>query len=109
MDASQVFDPYEPPAFAGLGSIPAKRRHGPLKRITQTQVQQLFMRHSFQTQIGPQTIAVLGGSMLSRGGMGGGNLMGTIRHTVSPKLSGEVLKKKEKERASLKSLNLISY
>ncbi|PHZ09606.1 DnaJ-domain-containing protein [Rhizopus microsporus ATCC 52813] len=89
LDASQVFDPYEPPAFAGLGSMPAKRRHGPLKRISQTQVQQLFMRHSFQTQIGPQTVAVVGGSMLSRGGMGGGNLMGTIRHTVSPKLSGE--------------------
>lgn len=28
--------------------------------------------------------------MLSRNGMGGGNLMGTIRHTVSPKLWGEV-------------------
>jgi DnaJ family protein C protein 11 len=28
--------------------------------------------------------------MLSRSGMGGGNLMGTIRHTLSPQLSGEV-------------------
>lgn len=28
--------------------------------------------------------------MLSRGGVGGGNIMGTIRHTFSPKLSGEV-------------------
>lgn len=28
--------------------------------------------------------------MVSRSGMGGGNVLGTIRHTVSPKLWGEV-------------------
>lgn len=28
--------------------------------------------------------------MVSRSGMGGGNVLGTVRHTVSPKLWGEV-------------------
>lgn len=33
--------------------------------------------------------------MVSRSGMGGGNVLGTIRHTVSPKLWGEVRKKSD--------------
>ncbi|KAI9261706.1 hypothetical protein BY458DRAFT_251653 [Sporodiniella umbellata] len=91
LDASQVLDTYEPPAFTGFGGDPVKpKRKMPWSKLAKTQVQQLFMRHSFQTQIGPQTTAVVGGSMLSRSGMGGGNLMGTIRHTVSPQLTGEL-------------------
>ncbi|KAG0744655.1 hypothetical protein G6F57_009539 [Rhizopus arrhizus] len=93
LDATQVFDPYEPPAFAGFGGntvVKPRKRRMPWDRIAKAQVQQLFMRHSFQTQLGPQTHAVLGGTMLSRSGMGGGNLMGTIRHTLSPQLSGEL-------------------
>lgn len=46
--------------------------------------------HYAQTQIGPQTHAIIGGTMVSRSGMGGGNILGTVRHTVSPKLWGEV-------------------
>ncbi|CAO3677610.1 unnamed protein product [Rhizopus stolonifer] len=90
LDASQVLYPYEPPAFTGFGQPAKKKRAMPWDRFTKTQVQQMFMRHSFQTQIGPQTTAVVGGSMLSRSGSGGGNLMGTIRHTLSPQLSGEL-------------------
>jgi hypothetical protein len=36
--------------------------------------------------------------MVSRSGMGGGNVLGTIRHTVSPKLSGEASIKEKIER-----------
>ncbi|GAA5803597.1 hypothetical protein EDC94DRAFT_610938 [Helicostylum pulchrum] len=90
MDATQVFDPYEPPVFVGFGQTSAPKKKGPFHAVSKAQVQQLFMRSSFETQIGPQTHAVIGGSMVSRSGMGGGNVLGTIRHTVSPKLWGEV-------------------
>ncbi|KAI8393501.1 uncharacterized protein BYT42DRAFT_619449 [Radiomyces spectabilis] len=91
LDLSQVFDPYEPPVFpTGFGQpITRPKPKGPLHALKKTQVQQLFMRHSFETPIGTRTHAVIGGSMVSRSGLGGGNIMGTIRHTVSPKLWGE--------------------
>ncbi|KAI9313222.1 hypothetical protein BX666DRAFT_1864679 [Dichotomocladium elegans] len=90
INAAGVFDTYEPPVFAGFGQAPiAPKKQGPLHSLQKAQIAQLFMRHSFETQLGPQTRVVLGGSMLSRNGMGGGNLMGTVRHTVSPKLSVE--------------------
>lgn len=92
LDATQIFDPYEPPVFAGFGQQPiqSKRKKNPFYALTKGQVNQLFMRHSFETQLGPQTFATIGGSMVTRSGMGGGNVLGTIRHTVSPKLWGEV-------------------
>ncbi|KAI8646159.1 hypothetical protein BD408DRAFT_337490 [Parasitella parasitica] len=92
LDATQVFDPYEPPVFAGFGQQiqPVKKRNAIVHALSKAQTQQLFMRHSFETQIGPQTRAVIGGSMVSRSGMGGGNVLGTIRHTISPKLWGEI-------------------
>ncbi|KAI8890072.1 DnaJ-domain-containing protein [Backusella circina FSU 941] len=91
LDATQVLDPYEPVVFAGFGGVqPVKRNKGPFHLLAKAQVNQLFMRHSFDTQLGPQTFATIGGSMVSRSGMGGGNVLGTIRHTVSPKLSGEL-------------------
>ncbi|KAI8084642.1 uncharacterized protein BX664DRAFT_360483 [Halteromyces radiatus] len=87
IDATQILDPYEPPVFSSFGQPAlAPKKKGPLHALTKGQVQQLFMRHSFETQLGPQTRAIFGGSMVSRTGMGGGNVMGTIRHTVSPKL-----------------------
>lgn len=51
LDATQVFDPYEPPAFAGFGGntvVKPRKRRMPWDRIVKAQVQQLFMRHSFQ-------------------------------------------------------------
>ncbi|KAI9284047.1 hypothetical protein BC943DRAFT_91242 [Umbelopsis sp. AD052] len=86
LDATQVFDPYEPPVFSGFGGPPKQaKRSSPLGALSRAQVQQLFMKHSFETQVGPATHAVIAGSMVSRGGMGGGNIIGTIRHTVSPR------------------------
>ncbi|KAI8139496.1 hypothetical protein BJV82DRAFT_693841 [Fennellomyces sp. T-0311] len=90
VNATGVFDPYEPPVFSGFGQpMQPPKKKGPLHALTKAQLQQLFMRHSFETQLGPQTRAVIGGSMMSRNGMGGGNVMGTVRHTISPKLSAE--------------------
>ncbi|KAL0093828.1 hypothetical protein F4703DRAFT_1831829 [Phycomyces blakesleeanus] len=88
LDATQILDPYDPPVFT-FGQPTQVRKKHPLEFLTRGRVEQLFMRHSFETQIGPQTQAIIGGSMVTQGGMGGGNLVGTIRHTVSPKLWGE--------------------
>ncbi|KAI9473679.1 MAG: hypothetical protein EXX96DRAFT_578912 [Benjaminiella poitrasii] len=112
VDATQVFDPYEPPVFVGFGQplqSQKKKRKNPLSFLAKAQAQQLFMRHSFQTQIGPQTHAIVSGSMVSRTGMGGGNIIGTIRHTVSPKLWGEITATTLKPRMiSLKSYYSLS-
>ncbi|KAH8554416.1 hypothetical protein BGW37DRAFT_421450 [Umbelopsis sp. PMI_123] len=84
LNATQVFDPYEPPVLSGFGAQPKQaKRTNPLGALSRAQVQQLLMKHSFETQVGPSTHAVIAGTMVSRGGMGGGNIIGTIRHTVS--------------------------
>lgn len=52
MDATQVFDPYDPPVFAGFGQVaPQPRKKGPFRALTKAQVQQLFMRHSFEVNM----------------------------------------------------------
>lgn len=50
VDATQVFDPYEPPVFAGFGQQiqPAKKRNPIIRALSKAQTQQLFMRHSFE-------------------------------------------------------------
>lgn len=50
MDATQVFDPYEPPVFVGFGQTAAPKKKGPLHAISKAQVQQLFMRSSFEVR-----------------------------------------------------------
>ncbi|CAO3623679.1 unnamed protein product [Cunninghamella blakesleeana] len=90
-NAAAIFDPYEPPVFSTFGQPAlAPKKKNPLHFLTKGQVQHLFMRHSFETELTPQTRLILGGSMVSRSGMGGGNLVGTIRHASSPKHTYEV-------------------
>lgn len=50
LDATQVFDPYEPPVFAGFGQQiqPTKKRNAIVHALSKAQIQQLFMRHSFE-------------------------------------------------------------
>lgn len=48
LDATQVFDPYEAPVFVGFGQPTQSRKKGPFHSISQAQVQQLFMRSSFE-------------------------------------------------------------
>ncbi|KAI8073127.1 hypothetical protein BC940DRAFT_324770 [Gongronella butleri] len=90
LDATQILDPYEPPVFNSFGQPPVVRARGPFHRLAKGNVQQLFLRHSFETELGPQTRGLIGCSMVSRNGMGGGNLLGTLRHTYSPKMTAEL-------------------
>lgn len=48
VDATQLFDPYEPPVFVGFGQTSAPKKKGPFHTISKAQVQQLFMRSSFE-------------------------------------------------------------
>jgi DnaJ family protein C protein 11 len=51
LDATQVLDPYEPVVFAGFGGTqPVKRNKGPFHLLAKAQVNQLFMRHSFDVR-----------------------------------------------------------
>lgn len=52
VDATQVFDNYEPPVFAGFGQQiqPAKKRNPIVHALSKAQTQQLFMRHSFEVK-----------------------------------------------------------
>lgn len=50
LDATQVFDPYEPPVFVGFGQQiqPTKKKNAIVHALSKAQTQQLFMRHSFE-------------------------------------------------------------
>ncbi|RUS23257.1 hypothetical protein BC937DRAFT_89727 [Endogone sp. FLAS-F59071] len=85
VDASPVFDPYEGPT----SSSSHRRLRGLTSSLARTEIQQLYMKHSFETQLAPQTVGNIAGSMLARNGVGGGNVIGTVRHTFSPKLWAE--------------------
>jgi DnaJ family protein C protein 11 len=50
LDATQVFDPYEAPVFVGFGQSTQPKKKGPLHLVTKAQVQQLFMRSSFEVR-----------------------------------------------------------
>lgn len=48
VNATQVFDPYDPPVLHGFGAQPKKTKRSPLDVLARAQVQQLFMKHSFE-------------------------------------------------------------
>ncbi|RGB27150.1 hypothetical protein C1646_769502 [Rhizophagus diaphanus] len=86
IDATQVFDPYD-----------SRSRQSNRFSILNIQnifenaeVKQLSMKHSFETQLRPQTQAVVVGQTILRNGIGGGNIIGTLRHSFSPKVWAEV-------------------
>ncbi|KAI7865902.1 hypothetical protein BDF14DRAFT_1875404 [Spinellus fusiger] len=89
LDVSQVLDPYEPPVFS-FQKPHQQRQRRVWDTLGNIKADALVMRHSFHTQVGPQTYLIMGGSIATRSGMGGGNLVGTLRHTVSPKLWGQL-------------------
>lgn len=60
--------------------------HDPISRASRLRVGQLLMKHEFQTELNKNTQIVWAGQMLSRNGAGGGNIVGTVRHQVSPTL-----------------------
>ncbi|KAN0065729.1 hypothetical protein ACQY0O_000859 [Thecaphora frezii] len=80
--------------FASAERVPRpKMRHGPVTledRINRVGCTQLIGKHGFDTQLTNATSVNLSGQMVSRGGMGGGNLVGTVKTHWSPRLFSEV-------------------
>ncbi|KAG0300187.1 hypothetical protein BGZ98_009376 [Dissophora globulifera] len=89
LDASRVFHQYHPPTPFGVANTKKSRTVSILDSLGRTDIGQLYMKNTFQTQFGPRTRVVLGGNMTSRSGTGSGNVVGTIQHTFSDKLSME--------------------
>ncbi|KAF9919751.1 hypothetical protein FBU30_010595, partial [Linnemannia zychae] len=92
MDATRVFEHYQPPPISPFGRAPSKKQRSPtiLDSLKRTDVSQLQMKHSFLTQFGPRTQLILGGNMSSRSGTGSGNITGTLRHIYSDSISLEL-------------------
>lgn len=60
-------------------------QHDVLSRIMRARVTGMGMKHSFETPINNATSIVWAGQMLARNGAGGGNVVGTVRHSFGPR------------------------
>ncbi len=72
---------------------PAARKAHPVTfqdRWARVGVSQLIGTHSFETQVDQRNVLNLTGQMMSRGGLGGGNLVGTVKTQWSAKFGSEV-------------------
>uniref|UniRef100_V5E4U1 J domain-containing protein n=1 Tax=Kalmanozyma brasiliensis (strain GHG001) TaxID=1365824 RepID=V5E4U1_KALBG len=93
VDASALFAP-----SARVALSPARQgAPGNLKhtvsfadRISRVGCTQLIGKHGFETQLTTRSSATLSGQMVSRNGLGGGNLVGTVKTHWSPRLFSEV-------------------
>ncbi|EIM20678.1 DnaJ-domain-containing protein [Wallemia mellicola CBS 633.66] len=74
------------PQLNMLGN-PVLEKTGLTNSLAGIAVRRLVMQHSFECPITRQTQLVVLGQMVSKANTGGGNVMGTIRHFYSPKLS----------------------
>ncbi|KAG0380452.1 hypothetical protein BGX24_008086 [Mortierella sp. AD032] len=90
VDATRVFKNKEVMSPFGGTAFARKSSGGILDPLKRAEIMQLYMKNSFETQFGPRTQFIVGGQMTSRSGMGGGNVVGTIRHTFSEKLNVEL-------------------
>ncbi|KAG0319904.1 hypothetical protein BGZ99_004844 [Dissophora globulifera] len=90
INATRVFKNQEVLSPFGGTAYAQKSRGSILGALKRTEIMQLYMKNSFETQFGPRTQVVLAGQMTARSGMGGGNVVGTIRHTFSEKLNIEL-------------------
>ncbi|KAK3814452.1 MAG: hypothetical protein J3Q66DRAFT_37752 [Benniella sp.] len=88
VNASRVFGYYSSPTSFRV-PVKKSRLERVLGSLRRTEVMQLYMKNSFQTQLGPRTQVILGSNMTSLSGIGGGSLTGTIQHTFSDRLSME--------------------
>ncbi|KAK4687510.1 hypothetical protein P7C73_g2607, partial [Tremellales sp. Uapishka_1] len=84
LDARAVFLP------KSFFKQPERISHTPIDRLRRTRPGQIMMKHSFETPINQKTQIVWTGQMVSRGGAGGGNVVGTVKHQFSPWLWMEV-------------------
>ncbi|KAF9183668.1 hypothetical protein BGZ51_003871 [Haplosporangium sp. Z 767] len=90
VDATKVFKNNDIPSPFGGTALAKKSRGGVMSALKRTEIMQLYMKNSFETQFGARTQFIVGGQMTSRSGMGGGNVVGTIRHAFSEKLNVEL-------------------
>ncbi|KAG0251486.1 hypothetical protein BG011_007584 [Mortierella polycephala] len=91
IDASRVFGYYQPISpFRTSKPVKKGRVASVLDTLGRTEIMQLYMKNSFETQFGPNTKLILGGSMASQSGTGRANLVGTLRHTFNETVSMEL-------------------
>ncbi|CAG8737470.1 10509_t:CDS:2, partial [Ambispora leptoticha] len=57
---------------------------------SETEITQLFLKHSHEIPLNERTNTTFVGQMISRNGVGGGNVVGTLRHEFSPKFWAEI-------------------
>lgn len=89
IDASSLFAPTPAPVVTPLRPRPVR----PLtlgERLDRVNCTQLVGKHSFEMQTSNTTAVSLSGQMMSRGGMGGGNLIGTVKTHWSPHFFSEL-------------------
>ncbi|KAG9303454.1 hypothetical protein G9A89_013781 [Geosiphon pyriformis] len=86
IDASQLFNPYDGPSRP----VSRRTRLSFSDILSNIEMTQLFLKHSHEVPINDNTQASFVGQMMSRNGVGGGNVVGTLRHTFSPKFWAEI-------------------
>ncbi|KAG0197542.1 hypothetical protein BGX28_008989 [Mortierella sp. GBA30] len=99
LNASRVFENYQSPS--ALRSRKKSDRFSVLDTLGRTEIMQLYMKNSFETNFGPRTQVILGGNMTSRSGTGSGNITGTVRHSFSDKMAMEIGSSLLNPRASI--------
>ncbi|KAG0342182.1 hypothetical protein BG004_005719 [Podila humilis] len=90
VDATRVFSNRDIPSPFGGTAFGKKHQVGIFDSLKRVEILQLYMKNSFETQFGARTQLIVGGQMTSRSGMGGGNVVGTLRHSFSEKFQIEV-------------------
>ncbi|KAF9173361.1 hypothetical protein BGX21_008636 [Mortierella sp. AD011] len=90
VNATRVFRNQEILSPFGGTAYARKNSGSILSALKRTEIMQLYMKNSFETQFGPRTQFIVAGQMTARSGMGGGNVVGTVRHAFSEKLSVEL-------------------
>ncbi len=94
--ASQPGAAPDAPADAGIAAMPGlgiagfTRTVTMAERISRVGCTQLIGKHGFETQVTNRTSATFSGQMVSRNGLGGGNLVGTLKTHWSPRLFTEI-------------------
>ncbi|WFD45364.1 hypothetical protein MPSI1_004046 [Malassezia psittaci] len=91
IDASSLFAPaVQKPIISPLAPPRIVAPPSLSDRLEKVNCTQLIGKHSFETQTSNTTAISISGQMMSRGGMGGGNLIGTVKTHWSPKFFSEV-------------------
>ncbi|WFD30604.1 hypothetical protein MSPP1_001625 [Malassezia sp. CBS 17886] len=87
INASALFVP------ATQSMSPIRMQRAPLsftERLQRVSCAQLVGKHGFDMQVSGRSVVSLSGQMLSRGNLGGGNLMGAVKTQWSPRFFSEM-------------------